>query len=142
MCSYYSRDGAVHWRLFSLNCQFISTNFDRNINNKKYMLHLKRQTNAMSGYKRVNFYELCRLCASNQQKEKTHIFQEEGRKIQLQSKIQICLSLTVGFIHCLSRLYGSESARVWFFLGVRERFPAKSGLFAVSAKFRRMLRIS
>lgn len=49
----------------------------------------------MSGYKRVNFYELCRLCASNQQKEKTHIFQEEGRKIQLQNKIQSCLSLTV-----------------------------------------------
>ncbi|KRT82093.1 zinc-finger associated domain containing protein, partial [Oryctes borbonicus] len=49
----------------------------------------------MSGYKRVNFYELCRLCASNQQKEKTHIFQEEGRKIQLQNKIQSCLSLKV-----------------------------------------------
>ncbi|XP_044763031.1 RB-associated KRAB zinc finger protein [Coccinella septempunctata] len=49
----------------------------------------------MSGYKRVNYYELCRLCATNQQKEKTHIFQEEGRKIQLLSKIQSCLSLTV-----------------------------------------------
>ncbi|XP_044261357.1 zinc finger protein 808-like [Tribolium madens] len=49
----------------------------------------------MSGYKRVNFYELCRLCATNQQKDKTHIFQEEGRKIQLQNKIQSCLSLTV-----------------------------------------------
>lgn len=49
----------------------------------------------MSGYKRVNFYELCRLCASNQQKEKTHIFHEEGKKIQLQNKIQSCLSLTV-----------------------------------------------
>ncbi|KAF5290111.1 hypothetical protein FQA39_LY14892 [Lamprigera yunnana] len=49
----------------------------------------------MSGYKRVNFYELCRLCATNQQKEKTHIFQEEGRKIQLQNKIQSCLSLKV-----------------------------------------------
>ncbi|XP_063924159.1 zinc finger protein 69 homolog [Zophobas morio] len=49
----------------------------------------------MAGYKRVNFYELCRLCATNQQKDKTHIFQEEGRKIQLQNKIQSCLSLTV-----------------------------------------------
>lgn len=49
----------------------------------------------MSGYKRVSFYELCRLCASNSQKEKTHIFQEEGRKIQLQNKIQTCLALTV-----------------------------------------------
>lgn len=51
----------------------------------------------MAGYKRVNFYELCRLCASNQQKEKTHIFQEEGRKIQLQNKIQSCLSLKVHY---------------------------------------------
>lgn len=49
----------------------------------------------MSGYKRVSFYDLCRLCASNTQKEKTHIFQEEGRKIQLQNKIQTCLALTV-----------------------------------------------
>ncbi|XP_018330725.1 GATA zinc finger domain-containing protein 14 [Agrilus planipennis] len=49
----------------------------------------------MSGYKRVNFYELCRLCATNQQKEKTHIFHEQGRKIQLQNKIQSCLSLKV-----------------------------------------------
>ncbi|XP_019871798.1 zinc finger protein 184 [Aethina tumida] len=49
----------------------------------------------MSGYKRVSFYELCRLCASNNQKDKTHIFQEEGRKIQLQSKIKTCLSLSV-----------------------------------------------
>lgn len=49
----------------------------------------------MAGYKRVSFYELCRLCASNHQKEKTHIFQEEGRKIQLQNKIQTCLSLKV-----------------------------------------------
>lgn len=52
----------------------------------------------MAGYKRVNFYELCRLCASNQQKEKTHIFQEEGRKIQLQNKIQSCLALKVALI--------------------------------------------
>lgn len=52
----------------------------------------------MSGYKRVSFYDLCRLCASNTQKEKTHIFQEEGRKIQLQNKIQTCLALTVRFI--------------------------------------------
>nr|CAI5839217.1 unnamed protein product [Callosobruchus analis] len=49
----------------------------------------------MSGYKRVSFYELCRLCASNTQKEKVHIFREEGKKIQLQSKIETCLALTV-----------------------------------------------
>lgn len=53
----------------------------------------------MSGYKRVSFYDLCRLCASNTQKEKTHIFQEEGKKIQLQNKIQICLALTVSLIN-------------------------------------------
>ena len=51
----------------------------------------------MSGYKRVNYYELCRLCASNQAKEKTHIFQEEGRKMQLLLKIQSCLPLEVMF---------------------------------------------
>lgn len=55
----------------------------------------------MAGYKRVNFYELCRLCATNQQKEKTHIFEEEGRKIQLQSKIQSCLALKVGLVAIL-----------------------------------------
>lgn len=49
----------------------------------------------MAGYKKVNFYELCRLCASNQQRDKTHIFQEEGKKIQLLDKIQTCLSLTI-----------------------------------------------
>nr|CAH7712292.1 unnamed protein product [Callosobruchus chinensis] len=49
----------------------------------------------MSGYKRVSFYELCRLCASNTQKEKVHIFREEGKKIQLQNKIETCLALTV-----------------------------------------------
>ncbi|XP_060532918.1 zinc finger protein 616-like [Cylas formicarius] len=51
----------------------------------------------MSGYKRVNFYELCRLCAQSIQKEKTHthIFREDGKKIQLQNKIKSCLSITV-----------------------------------------------
>lgn len=48
----------------------------------------------MSGYRRVNYYELCRLCTSSEG-NKTHIFKEEGRKRQLPTKIQICLRLQV-----------------------------------------------
>lgn len=94
----------------------------------------------MSGYKRVNFYELCRLCASNQQKEKTHIFHEEGRKIQLQSKIQSCLSLTVRFAKQFDQII-SDSVCVVVVLGVRERFPAESRLFTMFKKFGGVLRI-
>ncbi|CAG9854983.1 unnamed protein product [Phyllotreta striolata] len=65
----------------------------------------------MSGYKRVSFYELCRLCASNTQKEKTHIFQEEGKKIQLQNKIQVCLALTVNENDCLPKVVCSKCLR-------------------------------
>ncbi|RZF32306.1 hypothetical protein LSTR_LSTR001770 [Laodelphax striatellus] len=46
----------------------------------------------MSGYKRVNYYELCRLCTSSEG-NKVHIFREEGRKRQIPTKIQECLSL-------------------------------------------------
>ncbi|CAH0548731.1 unnamed protein product, partial [Brassicogethes aeneus] len=62
----------------------------------------------MSGYKRVNFYELCRLCASNNQKDKTHIFDNEGKKIQLQNKIETCLSLTVFEDDCLPKVVCSK----------------------------------
>ncbi|XP_050499448.1 zinc finger and BTB domain-containing protein 14 [Diabrotica virgifera virgifera] len=65
----------------------------------------------MSGYKRVSFYELCRLCASNTQKEKTHIFNEEGRKIQLQDKIQACLALTVNEDDSLPKVVCSKCLR-------------------------------
>ncbi|KAG5881072.1 hypothetical protein JTB14_020402 [Gonioctena quinquepunctata] len=65
----------------------------------------------MSGYKRVSFYELCRLCASNTQKEKTHIFQEEGKKIQLQNKIQVCLALTVNENDFLPKVVCSKCLR-------------------------------
>ncbi|XP_056633741.1 zinc finger protein 717-like [Diorhabda sublineata] len=65
----------------------------------------------MSGYKRVSFYELCRLCASNIQKEKTHIFQEEGRKIQLQNKIEVCLALTVNENDFLPKVVCSKCLR-------------------------------
>ncbi|XP_017781955.1 PREDICTED: zinc finger protein 91-like [Nicrophorus vespilloides] len=49
----------------------------------------------MSGYKRANFYDLCRLCASNQGDEKIHIFKETGLKLELQKKIQTLFSLKV-----------------------------------------------
>lgn len=52
----------------------------------------------MTGYKRVNYYELCRLCTSSQQKDKIHIFREEGKKLQLQQKIQTCFPLLVSII--------------------------------------------
>ncbi|CAH1992366.1 unnamed protein product [Acanthoscelides obtectus] len=73
----------------------------------------------MSGYKRVSFYELCRLCASNTQKEKVHIFRDEGKKIQLQNKIQTCLALTVNEndflpkVVCSKCLQGLETCYVF-----------------------------
>ncbi|XP_075229792.1 uncharacterized protein LOC142329257 [Lycorma delicatula] len=48
----------------------------------------------MSGYRRVNYYELCRLCTSSEG-TKIHIFREEGRRRQLPTKIQVCLPLQV-----------------------------------------------
>lgn len=48
----------------------------------------------MAGYRRVNYYELCRLCTSSEG-TKMHIFREEGRKRQLPTKIQICLPVQV-----------------------------------------------
>ncbi|KAL1517837.1 hypothetical protein ABEB36_001550 [Hypothenemus hampei] len=46
-------------------------------------------------YKRVNFYDLCRLCAQNIQIYKIKIFEPEGVKHQLQLKIKKCLSINV-----------------------------------------------
>ncbi|KAL0277674.1 UNVERIFIED_CONTAM: hypothetical protein PYX00_004885 [Menopon gallinae] len=48
----------------------------------------------MAGYRRVNYYELCRLCTSSEG-TKMHIFREEGRRRSLPSKIQKCLPLQV-----------------------------------------------
>ncbi|XP_011315155.1 zinc finger protein 554-like [Fopius arisanus] len=48
----------------------------------------------MSGYRRVNYYELCRLCTSSEG-NKLNIFREEGRRRQLQSKIQSYLPVQV-----------------------------------------------
>uniref|UniRef100_A0A146KPP4 Zinc finger protein OZF n=2 Tax=Lygus hesperus TaxID=30085 RepID=A0A146KPP4_LYGHE len=48
----------------------------------------------MTGYRRVNYYELCRLCTSNEG-IKLPIFKDEGRSRQLSSKIQICLRLQI-----------------------------------------------
>lgn len=55
----------------------------------------------MTGYKRVNFYELCRLCTSSQQRDKIHIFREEGKKMQLQHKIQTCFPLLVSKLNVI-----------------------------------------
>ncbi|XP_012280995.1 zinc finger protein 774 [Orussus abietinus] len=48
----------------------------------------------MSGYRRVNYYELCRLCTSSEG-NKMNIFREEGRRRQLQNKIQTYLPIQV-----------------------------------------------
>ncbi|XP_068965172.1 zinc finger protein 184-like [Bombus flavifrons] len=48
----------------------------------------------MSGYRRVNYYELCRLCTSSEG-TKMNIFREEGRRLQLQTKIQTYLPIQV-----------------------------------------------
>ncbi|XP_034947301.1 zinc finger protein 227-like [Chelonus insularis] len=48
----------------------------------------------MSGYRRVNYYELCRLCTSSEG-NKMNIFREEGRRRQLQTKIQTYLPIQV-----------------------------------------------
>ncbi|KAL6443443.1 hypothetical protein ACFW04_002946 [Cataglyphis niger] len=48
----------------------------------------------MSGYRKVNYYELCRLC-TNSEGNKMNIFREEGRRRQLQTKIQTYLPIQV-----------------------------------------------
>ncbi|XP_059468849.1 zinc finger protein 180-like [Neocloeon triangulifer] len=47
-----------------------------------------------AGYRRANYYELCRLCTSSEG-TKVHIFREEGQRKQLLTKIQICLPLQI-----------------------------------------------
>ncbi|KAK0180609.1 hypothetical protein PV327_002974 [Microctonus hyperodae] len=48
----------------------------------------------MSGYRRVNYYELCRLCTSSDG-SKINIFRDDGRRRQLQTKIQTYLPIQV-----------------------------------------------
>ncbi|XP_020294393.1 zinc finger protein 184-like isoform X2 [Pseudomyrmex gracilis] len=48
----------------------------------------------MSGYRKVNYYELCRLCTSSEG-TKINIFRDEGRRRQLQTKIQTYLQVQV-----------------------------------------------
>lgn len=56
-----------------------------------------------SGYRCVNYFELCRLCTSSAG-EKTHIFSEDGRKKDLLGKISVCLPVVVScfFLRFLS----------------------------------------
>lgn len=48
----------------------------------------------MSGYRCVNFYELCRLCTASQGK-KINIFSEEGKQKCLKENISKALHITV-----------------------------------------------
>ncbi|XP_022192795.2 zinc finger and BTB domain-containing protein 24 [Nilaparvata lugens] len=48
----------------------------------------------MSGYRRVNYYELCRLCTTSEG-SKLDIFRSEGKKRQITTKIEACLSFPV-----------------------------------------------
>lgn len=48
----------------------------------------------MSGYRYVNFDELCRLCTANSE-SKVNIFSAEGRRRHLATKIYDCLSFMV-----------------------------------------------
>lgn len=48
----------------------------------------------MSGYRKVNYYELCRLCTSSEG-NKMNIFRDEGRRRQLQTKIQTYLPIQI-----------------------------------------------
>lgn len=49
----------------------------------------------MSGYRCVNYYELCRLCTASHGTKKVNIFSEEGRKKNLHEKISGCLPIIV-----------------------------------------------
>lgn len=51
----------------------------------------------MSGYRCVNYYELCRLCTASQGTKKIHIFSEEAKRTNLLEKISGCLPIIVSF---------------------------------------------
>lgn len=52
----------------------------------------------MSGYRCVNYYELCRLCTASQGTKKVHIFSEEAKKTNLLEKILGCLPIVVSLM--------------------------------------------
>lgn len=64
---------------------------EKNIFLKLYGKIIARE---MSGYRRVNYYELCRLCTSSEG-PRINIFREEGRQKSLQSKIETLLPFRV-----------------------------------------------
>lgn len=49
----------------------------------------------MSGYRCVDYYELCRLCTASHCTKKVNIFSEEGKKKNLYEKISGCLPIVV-----------------------------------------------
>lgn len=59
-----------------------------------YTAGKRRKKKTMSGYRKVNYYELCRLCTSSEG-TKINIFRDEGRRRQLQTKIQTYLQVQV-----------------------------------------------
>lgn len=68
----------------------------------------------MSGYRRVNYYELCRLCTSSEG-SKMNIFLEEGRRRQLQTKIQTYLPVQVGIFFSFFLLLCLYMLVIFFF---------------------------
>lgn len=54
---------------------------------------------AMSGYRCVNYYELCRLCTASHGIKKVNIFGDEGRRCNLYEKIAGCLPIDVSICH-------------------------------------------
>lgn len=75
----------------------------------------------MSGYRCVNYYELCRLCTSTASHgtKKVHIFSEEGRKKNLYEKIANCLPIVVSckrFLWFLIKSIKSRTLMIIFFL--------------------------
>lgn len=66
----------------------------------------------MSGYRCVNYYELCRLCTASHGTKKVNIFSEEGRKKNLYEKISGCLPIVVSEINLKIYIYINRCAHV------------------------------
>ncbi|XP_066599437.1 zinc finger protein 853-like [Prorops nasuta] len=82
----------------------------------------------MSEYRRVNYYELCRLCTSSEG-NKMDIFRDEGRKRQLQTKIQICLPIQVLEEDSLPKIVCHECVRkLENFIEFRETVVSAEGM--------------
>lgn len=82
----------------------------------------------MSGYRKVNYYELCRLCTSSEG-NKMNIFRDEGRRRQLQTKIQTCLPIQVLEEDSLPKIVCHECVRkLENFIEFRETVVSAEGM--------------